>query len=207
MRVISSSIVAVGGFRGCTISSSVHAFDTNQEEPSVVRDGGKSSARTRFRTITRFRTNAGRSGNPRVLKKPCKRAWRNPSARVVLRPKIRRMKDWDVSEITDFSWAFSGYTHVIENNGEPTGRANFNADISNWRPTKAKRMDHMFYYAGFQPRHLQVGVAAGWRTSNNNPGCFKALSSFKDGLTVRTRSKGRCIGAEKTKGGSRRRAT
>ena len=61
--------------------------------------------------------------------------------------KYGAMKDWDVSEITDFSWAFSGYTHVIENNGEPTGRANFNADISNWRPTKAKRMDHMFYYA------------------------------------------------------------
>ena len=58
--------------------------------------------------------------------------------------KYGAMKDWDVTEITDFSWAFSGYTNLIERDGVPTGRANFNADLSNWRPTNAKRKDHMF---------------------------------------------------------------
>ena len=94
--------------------------------------------------------------------------------------KYGAMKDWDVSEITDFSWAFSGYTHVIENNGEPTGRANFNADISNWRPTKAKRMDHMFYYAvDFNQDISKWGWRGGMAHKQPQPGMFQGAIEFQ----------------------------
>ena len=94
--------------------------------------------------------------------------------------KYGAMKDWDVTEITDFSWAFSGYTHTIENNGEPTGRANFNADISNWRPTKAKRMDHMFYYAvDFNQDISKWGWRGGMAHKTPQPGMFQGAIEFQ----------------------------
>ena len=94
--------------------------------------------------------------------------------------KYGAMKDWDVSEITDFSWAFSGYTHTIENNGEPTGRANFNANISAWRPVNAKRMDHMFYYAvDFNQDISKWGWRGGLAHKTPQPGMFQGAIEFQ----------------------------
>jgi len=94
--------------------------------------------------------------------------------------KYGAMKDWDVTEITDFSWAFSGYTNLIERDGVPTGRANFNADLSNWRPTNAKRMDHMFYYAvDFNQDISKWGWRGGMAHKQPQAGMFQGAIEFQ----------------------------
>ena len=180
---ISSSIVAVGGILALhSFSSSVRAFDfkseKNQASYEMEEEKFGPYAFPNHHKIPNERGPFGESSSFKEAVQACLEE--SPVHGLCYDQKYGAMKDWDVSEITDFSWAFSGYTHVIENNGEPTGRANFNADISNWRPTKAKRMDHMFYYAvDFNQDISKWGWRGGMAHKQQQPGMFQGAIEFQ----------------------------
>lgn len=181
----SSLVKAVGGILALhSISSSVfvRAFDfkseKNQASYEMEEEKFGPYAFPNHHKIPNERGPFGESSSFKEAVQACLEE--SPVHGLCYDQKYGAMKDWDVSEITDFSWAFSGYTHVIENNGEPTGRANFNADISNWRPTKAKRMDHMFYYAvDFNQDISKWGWRGGMAHKQPQPGMFQGAIEFQ----------------------------
>ena len=115
-RRVSSSLVAVGGILALHAFSSsvVSAFDfkseKNQASYEMEEEKFGPYAFPNHHKIPNERGPFGESSSFKEAVQACLEE--SPVHGLCYDQKYGAMKDWDVSEITDFSWAFSGYTHV-----------------------------------------------------------------------------------------------